>query len=348
MKSRSHLALLALLALILSITGITGSHAGTRSVFYETTRGWNVNAVYDTGSSQFSFCSASAVYRDHTTFLISRFANGNWVISFFNDAWSESGKGSFRVDLIVDGKTIDRTTATWVGKGAIINFGQEVEKLVSIMRGYTLTIVSRTGSSKFSLEGSAKATWATLDCWKLHANSGGANPGAFGAPAQAQNSLSTSNNLRLITLEAATAYLGNYNVPYKILPESENFFKNLPVNWTYGRSSVGGMLIGPSGTNYSGEQALVDLLQDQTKACTGKSAIDRQAPTMSGDVKVYRARGVCQTDKDAFEAVYTVADGEAGIILIVELTDLTDIDAYPTLKSGPEGVQGLPTRFIAR
>jgi hypothetical protein len=71
-----------------------------------------------------------------------------------------------------------------------------------------------------------------------------------------------------MTLELATQ-LGESKVPYKILPYSQNYFKNLPVNWKYGDHSVGGMLV-LNGTGLSGEASLLELLQDHTRFCTSK------------------------------------------------------------------------------
>jgi len=324
---------------------MSASLADTKSVFYANASGWTVEAVYDVPSSQFSFCVANAIYRDETNFAISLNRTGEWFLIFYNNAWSSSNTGAFPVNIIVDGKIIDRTDASWLAKGALIKFGDAPEKVVALMRGRVLTVATSSGTSRFSLDGSFKAALAVAACAELHSGQQARDNGAFGNKPVAQNETEGANKLpRSLTLEVAAEYLGKWNVPYRILPQSENFFTNLPVNWKYGEHSVGGMLV-LTGSGLSGEQTFVSILQDHTKICTGKSGIVRETPERAGDSMIYKARGVCQENTETFEISYIVLEGNEFVIIVLELLDGIDARSYPTIKKQPEVSGDLMARF---
>jgi len=345
---------IVLSALFLSLAVAYPAAADTRSVNFTSVAGWDVDAVYAKETNQFSFCTASAQYRDLTYFMITLDYSGGWHLALFNKSWPSNLTGTIPVTLIVDNTVIDRSEATWTGNGAIINFGQAVEKVVALMRGRGLEVATARGSSKFRLDGSFKASLAVLECWKLHSGgtqSAGAfggtqSTGAFGGT-QSEVSSSSRQDIHLYsraeTLEVAAAYLGNSNITYKILPEKENFFDNLPVNWRYGDSSLGGMLI--LGGNVSGEKVFVKLLEDQTRLCTGKSGISRVPAYEDGGYRYYLAKGMCEVNGDSFSAVYEVTEGKNFAVVIIEMVDDNDAVANPKLNKPKPADGGLLAKF---
>ena len=64
------------------------------------------------------------------------------VLSMFNRDWPKNTKGTLPVTLLVDNSFVDRTHATWLPNGAMIEFGTSVEKVIAIMRGHALAVVA--------------------------------------------------------------------------------------------------------------------------------------------------------------------------------------------------------------
>ncbi|MFD0985884.1 hypothetical protein [Methyloligella solikamskensis] len=346
----------ALSLLVLLGLGCTPSRAETLS--YGSAGNWTVSAVFDDDTGGFVFCSAGTAYRDATFFMINVDHTGGLSLSLFNDRWPKGRTGSLPVRIRVDGRPIGTSTATWLNNGVLINFGHSPEKLVSIMRGYRLAIITSLGTSEFSLKGSYAASMKTLDCFKAglarsqQAGAFDGSPsGAFGSPRAGtqtsttppQSSLSVLS--RAETMEIAAIYLGKAGLPYTITSEEENYFNNLPVNWKYGADSVGGMTV-LTGTGISGEAVFVSLLQDQAKLCTQNSAIKRLPPTPTEDGGMaFQAHGACQTEDSLFSTSYQVLSGDGFAIIIVELVGEEDQGDYTDTEKPQVNPNELLTKF---
>lgn len=350
--------LASILAMVISGWVLPAS-ADTRSVHYTTVAGWTVKAVYKKPTNRFSFCTAATQYRDLTYFFITVNFKGEWSLSLFNKNWPADKKGTVPVTLVIDSVVVDRTAATWIKNGAFINFGTATDKVVALMRGRALAVRTPQGTSRFALDGSYKAALAALECWRLHADGqGGAfgpsppqTAGAFGGTSPSAVSSEEAGKPQVLsrakTLEVAVTYLGETGVPYKILPEQDNLFDNLPVNWTYGEGSIGGMLL-LSGTGLSGEQLLISLLQDQAGFCTGKSGTNRLPVRTTNDATHYSATGACENQNGAFSVKYKIAEGSNFAIVVTEFLAMSDAETNPTLDHQTDFSGGIFSKFNPR
>jgi hypothetical protein len=331
---------------------LSPAFAEAQSVGFSQIKGWNIDAVYDE-SRTFQFCHGIKVHPDDTYFSIYLSASGEWALFLYNEAWSGQPGATFRVDLYVDGKLVDTNRAEWLesGHGAGIQFGRSLSSIKALMLGNRLTIVSEHGNSAFSLFGSYAATLKVADCYdnqqRMMPNTGG---GAFfnaQDPRAQKQSQDTQIASRAETLGVVTTYLGGSAIPYKILPESGNQIEAMPVNWTYGANSIGGMAIFLNSPRTS-EEALTIMLKEQAGVCTGKSAIDRQPPKTTEDGVLSTALGMCQTSEGTFSASWKVAKVGNNVMIIMELLDLGDAEANPSLKAEPEFSGQLLSNFPTR
>jgi hypothetical protein len=328
------------------LLGVAPATAGGRDVPFTNVGNWEVHASYN-DAQVFLYCSAGTSYRDNTWFTINENAKGAWILVVMNGNWPSDRTGTIPVTLMVDQQVVARTQATWLRNGAGITF-DNVDEVVALMRGRGLQIVTPIGTSGFQLEGSYKAALAVSECWKFHNGGAGQQAGAFG-PSRSSGAFGTSTSgsnvkapqvySRADTMEVAALYLGKAGLPYTILPENENEFKNLPVNWKYGDHSIGGIMV-MGGQNLSGENILVSLLQDQAKSCSEKSGVSRLPVRREASANYYDAKGICQVGNSTASMFYSVAEGSDFVVVVVEMVDEADATAHPSWKEQPQGVDG--------
>ncbi len=184
-----------------------------------------------------------------------------------------------------------------------------------------MTVISPSGTSRFSLNGTFRATVTVAKCWKSNytaPSSGGAfasannsGRGAFGGGAFggiAPRKTPANQRTRANTLELATQYLAKSKQPYAILPANKNTLKHFPVNWKYSRGGIGGMRVFKN-TSVSVEKLLSVLLADQAKLCKGRNASQRNGLRTVQGRQMIRAKGVCETSKGAvLDITYKVAE----------------------------------------
>jgi hypothetical protein len=275
-------------------------------------------------------------------------------MTLFNNNWSGQTGTKFRVDLYVDGKLVDKNYAVWAARNvAIIQFGNSLTSIKALMNGNVLTIVSEGGQSAFSLAGSYAAALKVADCYDTQRLAASSPQSAFATAPQA-NSVQPSNApssssvaSRAETLELATSYLGNSTIPYKILPADGNKIDSMPVNWTFGNNSIGGMAIIRNSPT-TGDDTLTAFLKEQAGACSGKNAMDRKPPQKTKEGMIWTAEGMCQAADGTYSASYKVAQVGTDVLVIVELLALSDAEANPSLKTAPEFSGELLSSFPAR
>ncbi len=332
----------------LSLSGIDAADAKVRVVPYTKAGNWSVRAVYS-AKGPFDHCSANTKYVSGTRVSIIAYRSGNWRLWFAHDSWPDRGRQRFPARVVVDGRTVLNDTGHFKGRNAYVDLGRNVERVRAIMRGRSMSVVTPSGTSSFSLRGTSKATRAVARCWKAHyrkpagggafgsANGRAATGGAFGGqPAQPKrkaNELSRGDTLAL-----ATRYLARSRQPYSILPREKGPLKHFPVNWKMQNGTIGGMRVFKN-TTTDVTKLLSSLLAEQAKYCEGRSATEK------GDVKtvkgrrMVRARGVCETNKGrVLNITYKVA--ELGRKMVMMITEFRSGGAVSKQKSGQAARSG--------
>ncbi len=334
-------------ALPLASAVTTPAAAKVRVVPYAKEGVWQVRAVFSQ-SGPFDHCSANAKYKSGTRVSIIAYRSGNWRLWFSHPSWPDRGSTTFPASLQVDGRTVLNRTGNFKGRNAYIDLGRDINKVKALMRGRQMAVVSPSGTSRFSLNGTFRATVSVAGCWKANyrtpASPGGAfgsannsgGGGAFGGGATAGSGGTAgtgafggnitrpapSNQLpRANTLELATQYLAKANQPYAILPADKNTLKQFPVNWKYSRGGIGGMRV-VGNTNVPVDKFLSVLLADQAKYCTGRNASQREAVRAIQGRQMIRAKGVCETSKGlVLDITYKVAEiGQRMVMMVMEVT----------------------------
>lgn len=359
--------LLIILAAMLAVPALHGglAEAKARVVPYSKAGVWSIRAVFrDTGP--FDHCSANARYKSGTNISIIAYTSGNWRLWFSHPNWPDRGTETFPARVEVDGRTVLQRNGNFKGRNAYIDLGRDIEKVKALMRGRNMSVVTPSGTSRFSLKGTFRATVEVARCWKANrqapnagafgsANSGSANSGsggAFGggavpnqAPNRKVNELSRAN-----TLELATRYLAKAQQPYAILPANQNTLKHFPVNWKYRDGSFGGMRVFQN-TSVAVENLLTSLLADQAKSCDGRNASQRGAVRTVSGRRMISARGVCETAKGTvLNITYKVAEiGRQLVMMVTEVKTAAgdapsvgapSAGASPPASGGPIRVPG--------
>ena len=265
-----------------------------------------------------------------------------WSLQFYHSAWPKRS-GKTPVLLRVDNRDILRTRARFLKRSVFVELGPSVDRVKALMRGRRLTVVTGSGRSAFSLKGSSGATVRVARCVKAYYRSGtgafaGNNSGAFGsAPSQSSGAFATPSSKsksrklgRAQTLEIALKYLNGNKLNYKILPASANYFKNFPVNWSYGPKSYGGMMV-IRNSSKTGTQQLGGLLGDQARLCTDKSAVERKPIQRMKKTTIHRASGACSTNGQVYALRYLVIESNSAptVIMIVEMIHSSDSKKSP-------------------
>ncbi|MFM1814901.1 MAG: hypothetical protein RLZ98_1596 [Pseudomonadota bacterium] len=336
--------------LIVSLAVLLGAlpASATRTVKFGTYQSWNIIASYN-DAGQFTFCSASSLYQSGTRFSIIYYVQrAAWVIQFYHSGWPERS-GNTPVRLVVDGRTITSTNARFYKRSVFVDLGPAIDRVKALMRGNRLSVITNSGSSAYSLKGSFGATVQVASCFKAHYRAGsgafagrGGAGGAFGAPqspsqgafaappSSARPNAKVRKLTRAETLDHALSYLNRSKLPYKLLPASGNYFKNFPVNWSYGPNSYGGMMI-LKGASKKGEDQLAHLLGDQARLCNEKSATSRRPLEQTKTSTIYRATGACSTGGKQFALHYTVLESQdrATQVLIIEMIHAADAKTAP-------------------
>jgi len=293
------------------------TEAKVRIIPYAKSGAWTVRAVY-ASSGLFDHCSANTRYQSGTRVSIIAYKSGNWRLWFAHDAWPDRGTASFAAQVQVDGRTVLNQAGRYKNRNAYIDIGRDVSRIVALMRGNTMAIVTPTGVSRFSLNGTNQATRQVAGCWKAHyqrttpggafGSANNATSGAFGGSNAGSGAFGggvrkpSSNELsRAETLEIATSYLGKASQPYSILSPEKAPLKHFPVNWKMQDGSIGGMRVfGNTTTSVDG--LLGTLLADQAKYCKGRNASQREAGKVIQGRQVARAR--CLRNKQRQDPQY--------------------------------------------
>lgn len=322
-----------------------------RTVTFANYDAWKIYASFD-NANQFSYCAASSTYQSGTHFSIIYYRNrAEWVLQFYHNGWPER-TGNTPVRLQVDGRGITSGNARFFKRSVFVDLGPSVDRVIALMRGNKLSVITPSGTSAFSLKGSHGATVRVARCLKAYMTQGAgttagafapapsANQGAFATapqavPQQPSQSASTGKSLKLPrgeTLEVALNYLNQNKVGYKLLPAESNFFKNFPVNWSYGPKSYGGMMVIKNPDRSSADQ-LGLLLGDQARLCTDKSASSRGPVSTTDKSVIHRATGACSASGQQYALHYTVIDLKSppSHVLIVEMINAGDVGTSPSI-----------------
>jgi hypothetical protein len=290
---------------------------------------WSIRAVFrDPGP--FDHCSANARYKSGTTVSIIAYRSGNWRLWFAHPSWPDRGSQRFPAQLEVDGRTVLERDGNFKGRNAYIDLGGDINKVKALMRGKRMSVVTPSGTSRFSLNGTFRATVEAARCWKANyqtggsrafgsTNNGGGSGGAFGGNAPAPNPKITQLS-RANTLELTTRYLAKSKQAYSILPAEQNTLKHFPVNWKYGGGGNGGMRVFTN-ADVAVDKLLATLLSDQAKYCSGRDASQREDVRTVQGRRMVRARCVCETDNGSvLNITYKVAElGQQMVMMVMEV-----------------------------
>jgi hypothetical protein len=311
---------------------VAPAQAKVRVVPYAKAGVWHVRAVFS-ARGPFDHCSANAKYKSGTRVSIIAYKSGNWRLWFAHPSWPDRGLTTFPATLQVDGRTVLTRTGNFKRRNAYIDLGSDINRVKALMRGRQMAVISPSGTSRFSLNGSFRATVTAAKCWKSNytaPSSGGAfgaannsgrgafGGGAFGGTAPRKTPANQLN--RANTLELATQYLAKSKQPYAILPANKNTLKHFPVNWKYSRGGIGGMRVFKN-TSVSVEKLVSVLLADQAKLCKGRNASQRDGLRTVQGRQMIRAKGVCETSKGAvLDITYKVAElGQRMVMMVMEV-----------------------------
>ena len=351
-----------LLAAALPLIGAPApAQAKVRVVPYSKAGVWTVRAVFRE-NGPFDHCSANAGYKSGTRVSIIAYRSGNWRLWFAHPSWPDRGTTTFPATLQVDGRTVLRQNGNFKGRNAYIDLGPDIEKVKALMRGQQMAVISPSGTSRFSLNGTFRATVQVARCWKANyqtpstgggafgsANNnsgggafggGGSSGGAFGGAAPPTTR--PSNELtRASTLELATQYLSKSQQPYSILPADKNPLKHFPVNWKYSTGGIGGMRVFQN-TSVSVEKLLATLLSDQAKLCKGRNASQREALRNVQGRQMIRAQGVCENGNGSvLNITYKVAElGQRMVMMVMEVKSAGGASNSGKASGGPIRVPG--------
>ncbi|MFY0614737.1 MAG: hypothetical protein JXQ99_24625 [Hyphomicrobiaceae bacterium] len=356
MKTAPFLAAGALSAILVVVAG-TAAEAKVRVVPYAKAGNWNVRAVY-LSSGSFDHCSANAKYQSGTRVSIIVYRSGNWRLWFAHSKWPDRGRATFPATVQVDNRVVLNRSGRYKGRNAYIDLGREISRVKALMRGRSMAIVTPSGTSRFSLRGTNRATRSLAGCWKAHYKrpaapaTGGAfgsankNSGAFGGGTVARrkaNELSRAN-----TLEIATRYLSKAAQPYSIFPRDKAPLKHFPVNWKLESGLIGGMRVFKN-TSVGVDKLLSSLLSDQAKHCKGRNASQREPQTQIRGRNIAKARGVCETSNgNVLNINYKVAQlGRRMVMMIMEIKSVKGrrpIGGLNSRRSAPSTPTPLPGR----
>ncbi|SRR6056297_361241 len=343
------------------VSSIPAADAKARVVKFGKAGNWNVRAVYSS-RGPFDHCSANARYKSGTRVSIIAYKSGNWRLWFAHKNWPNRQRSKFPATLTVDGRVVLRHTGNYKGRNAYVDLGRNVKRVRAIMRGRTMAIRTPNGSSRFSLNGTNRATRMIARCWKTHYKR--STGGAFGsannkAPGGAFGGRRTANNKtggafgsgskkflelsRADTMEVATRYLAKATQPYAILPKNKSPLKYFPVNWRMRDGSVGGMRIFRN-SRANVEKLLTSLLADQAKHCSGRNASEREKLRNVNGRQMIKARGVCQNSQGTtVRTQYRVAEiGNSLTMMIMEIRSAGNKGSRPKSsgKSSPSSNDG--------
>lgn len=341
---RHLIGLSVLAATIPLVAAATPAAAKVRVVPYAKAGVWQVRAVFSERGT-FNHCSASAKYKSGTRVSIIAYKSGNWRLWFAHSSWPDRGRTTFPATLKVDGRTVLTRTGNFKGRNAYIDLGRDTNKVKALMRGRQMVVISPSGASRFSLNGTFRATVSVAKCWTANnrkPSSGGAfgsannsSGGAFGGGATGGGAFggnikrkAPANQLtRANTLELATQYLANTKQAYSILPANKNTLKHFPVNWKYSRGGIGGMRVFKN-TSVSVDKLMSVLLADQAKSCQKRNASQREGIRTVQGRQMVRAKGVCETNRGSILNIsYNVAElGRRMVMMVMEVK----VKAKPT------------------
>lgn len=331
-----------------------------RTVTFANYGAWHVYASFD-DANQFSFCAAMGTYKSGTRFSIIYYRKqAQWALQFYHSGWPDR-TGNTPAVLSVDGRELLRSSARFFKQSVFVDLGPSIDRVKLLMKGNNLSVATSSGSSSFSLRGSSGATIRVAQCLKKHMATGIASGGAFGSgPAPSASSTQPGSGAfgtpgtqpvkpqpnpaskaqmlsRAETLDHALSYLNQNKLSYKLLPANASYFKNFPVNWSYGPKSYGGMMIIRNPAK-SGADQLGGLLGDQARLCSEKSATARKPVQEDGKSRVHRATGACLSEGQQFALHYTVVDSQANAtqFLIIEMIHAGDAGATPGIAKEKE------------
>ncbi|MEM9029065.1 MAG: hypothetical protein AAGC70_11915 [Pseudomonadota bacterium] len=180
---------LGLVCCMLAVAGTSGAaHADNlRTERYSSTGNWTISALYDGG--RFLSCYARVSYRNGINVSLIAYNNSKWTIQFYNENWPKRAVSRFPASLIVDGRTLLNTNATYRGRSVFIDIGRSIDRVRPLMRGRVMTIRSDSGTSSFKLTGSFRAANHVARCWVRHTNNNrrSSRGDAFNAPPRSNN-----------------------------------------------------------------------------------------------------------------------------------------------------------------
>ena len=339
---------------------LSPAEAKVRVVPYSKAGVWSVRAVFRQ-NGPFDHCSANARYKSATRVSIIAYRSGNWRLWFAHPSWPDRGRTTFPATLQVDGRTVLKRRGNFKGRNAYIDLGRDTEKIKALMRGQQMAVISPSGTSRFSLKGTFRATVQVARCWKANyqtpssgsgafgsANNssggafggGGTGSGAFGGGAPVRKRPSNEMT-RANTLELATQYLSKSKRPYSILPVNKSPLKHFPVSWKYSNGSIGGMRVFQN-TSVSVEKLLSTLLSDQAKFCKGRNASHREGVRNVQGHQMIRAKGVCENGNGSvLNITYKVAElGRRMVMMVMEVKSAEGTSSGGKASGGPIRVPG--------
>lgn len=342
MKAAPYLVAGAVLGITTGLA-VGAADAKVKVVPYSKAGNWNIRAVFSS-SGRFDHCSANARYQSGTRVSIIVYRSSNWRLWFAHSDWPDRGRAKFPATVSVDGRTVLNRSGQYKGRNAYIDLGRDIDRVKALMRGRSMSIITPSGTSRFSLRGTNRATRQVAGCWKAHYRrstpSGGAfssanqSQGAFGSANQNRGAFGSTNRAvrrrpsnelsRANTLEIATRYLSKARQSYSILSRDKQPLKYFPVNWRMQDGAIGGMRVFRN-TSAPVGKLLGTLLSDQAKHCKGRNASQREPETVIRGRNVARARGVCETSSGrVLNITYKVAElGRRMVMMVMEIKSST-------------------------
>lgn len=326
MKTAPFLAAGAALA-IANALSVSTADAKVRVVPFSKAGNWNVRAVFSS-TGLFDHCSANARYQSGTRVSIIVYRSGNWRLWFAHNSWPDRGRATFPARVVVDNRVVLNQTGRYKGRNAYVDLGRQVDRVKALMRGRSMSIITPAGTSRFSLQGTNRATRHVARCWTANNRRRSPASGAFGSAnanrgsgafgsSSSINSRKFSELSRANTLEIATQYLSKAKQSYSILPRKKGPLKHFPVNWRFQDGAIGGMRVFRNARAGVGK-LLGTLLSDQAKNCRGRNASERAPDKQLRGRNIASATGICQgADGQVVNTSYKVAEIGRGMVMVI-------------------------------
>lgn len=303
------------------------SNDGTGVVTYGDAGSWTVQRVNEDG--KFHYCRAGLKFENGIQVFMLGFQKG-WMVQFFNKAWPERAKATFKGSLQVDGRTLRTRANNWRGKSVFMGVGLNVSAMAPLMRGNVMSVVTAAGTSNFSLKGSSLAIKMTAQCraegmaemrsQRPAAEAPVASRGAFGERPQAKAAPRVQPTSKRYTfnhdqtLAHAKGYLGK--TPHTIIAPDKNVFKHFPVNWTTKSGITGGMMI-VANTTQSIDEAMKTMTGDNARLCKGKALVAETFKAMSPVGEKVTATTTCQMQSGLRVLTFSVIQRAPKTLMII-------------------------------